>query len=120
MRPDADMPISSNQLVEALTQMPQRELVEVIATALALRSAEVASPEWQEAKLCLAEAQRQHDGSSQPTGWDLLLFARSQDPESHVTEGSGSLEEGEHCGHVLTGYAKQAISPICSKSVSLT
>jgi rubrerythrin len=118
VRPGADMTVSTNQLVEALVQMPQSELVEVIATALAQRTGEVARPEWHEARLCLAEAHRQHEGSNQPSDWDVLLFARAQNPEDHMDD--GSLQEGGHCGHTLRGYAKQVICPICGKPASLT
>lgn len=111
--------MTPKQLVEALVEMPQRELMQTIATALAQRTAEVAGPEF-EARLCLAEASLQHKGSEQLTAWDVLLFASSQNPAVHATEGLEPLEEGTHCGHVLTGYTKQAICPICGERVSLT
>jgi hypothetical protein len=50
--------MSQDEMIEALVALSQQALVGVVATALARRTAEVSRPEWEEARLCLAQAHR--------------------------------------------------------------
>ena len=110
----------NSSLIETLVKLPQRELLDVIAKALEQRAVDVGRPEWEEAKLCLAEVHRFHEGASQPSPWDVLLVARPRDAEPNDSHGVGLLQEGAHCGHTLVGYEKQAICPICGLPAELT
>jgi hypothetical protein len=110
----------NNSLIQTLVELPQRELMDVIARALEQRTADVARPEWEEAKLCLAEVHRFHEGSNQPGPWEVLLVARPRDAEPNDAQDFGASQEGAHCGHTLIGYEKQAICPICWQPAELT
>ena len=111
---------SSRELLDALIALPQRELVEVVALALEARKAEVARPEWQAAKLVLAELHRSSEGSGSPSSWDLLVLARPQRAGEFVEDGWGPSQEGICCGFVLASYAKRIICPVCGDPTSAT
>lgn len=113
-------PLSDRELVDALTSLPERRLVEVIATALEAREAEVARPEWQSAKLVLAEAHRAIEASDTASPWELLVLARPQDIGDFVTEGGGPSQEGGCCGLTLASYAKRIVCPVCGSQASAT
>lgn len=112
--------MSQDELIKVLVALPERELVDVVTTALSLRTAVVSRPEWEEARLCLAELHRFHEGSNQAGPWELLLLVRSERAGDYVSSGPGPTQEGAHCGHTLAGYTKRAICPLCSEAVSLT
>lgn len=107
-------------LIDALIALPQRELVEVVASALEARDAEVARPEWQAAKLVLVEAHRFNEDSGSPSPWELLVLARPQRLGEFVEDGSGPSQEGTCCGLTLAAYAKSIICPVCGKTASAT
>ena len=107
-------------LVDALIALPQRELVEVVALALEVREAEVARPEWQVARLVLAEATRFNEASGSPSDWDLLVLARPQRLGEFVEDGWGPSQEGSCCGMTLASYAKSIVCPVCGKLSSAT
>jgi len=112
-QPDSD-------LVGALAALPERQLVEVIALALEARKAEVSRPEWQSAKLVLAEAHRFNEASGTPSPWELLVLARPERPGEFVADGYGPSQEGGCCGLTLVSYAKRIICPVCGRPASAT
>ena len=65
--------LQNRELVDALTSLPERQLVEVIALALEAREAQVGRPEWQSAKLVLAEVHRFNEASATPSPWALIV-----------------------------------------------
>ena len=107
-------------LSDALIVLPQRELVEVVASALEAREAEVARPKWQAARLVLAEAHRFNEDSGSPPPWELLVLARPHRPGEFAEDGSGPSQEGTCCGLTLAAYAKNIICPVCGKPASAT
>ena len=113
-------PLSNRDLIDALIALPERELVEVVALALEAREAEVARPEWQAAKLVLAEAHRFNEASGSPSVWDLLVLARPQRLGEFVEDGWGPSQEGSCCGVTLASYAKSIVCPVCGKPASAT
>lgn len=113
-------PLTDRELVDLLVSLPQHRLVEVVALSLELRKAEVARPEWQEAKLVFAEAHRFNETSGTPSPWELLVLARPQTLGEFVTEGSGPSEEGSCCGFTLVSYAKRILCPVCGQQASAT
>lgn len=108
------------ELIAAIVALPERELVEVLCSAFERRTAELAMPEEEEARLCLVEAHRfrAHDGV--PAPWDLLVLARPREPGTFVTEGIGPTEEGTCCGVTLAAFAKRIVCPLCGKPASAT
>lgn len=114
------MTLPNRELVDALIALPERELVEVVALALEAREAEVARPEWQAAKLVLAEAHRFNEASGSPSAWELLVLARPQRPGEFVEDGGGPSQEGSCCGVTLASYAKRIVCPLCGMPASAT
>jgi len=112
----------TNSLVDALAQVPEDELVQILSKALEKRAASVGRPEWEEARYCLARLHRFHEGADlpTPTEWTVLLIAPSVDPKERVEDKLEPSQEGGHCGHTLTGYAKLVICPICGERAELT
>ncbi len=113
-------PLLHSDLVDALLSLPERQLVEVIALALEARKAEVGRPEWQSAKLVLAQAHRFNEASGTASPWELLVLARPQRHGEFVEEGYGLSQEGSCCGLTLVSYAKTIVCPICGKPASAT
>ncbi|OXJ26149.1 hypothetical protein CFB82_35460 [Burkholderia sp. HI2714] len=106
--------------MDALTSLPERQLVDVIALALEAREAKVGRPEWQSAKLVLAEVHRFDEASAVPSPWTLLVLARPQDPEEFIDDGHGPSQEGTCCGLTLVSYAKRIVCPVCGGPVTAT
>lgn len=105
-----------DELIAALSEMPERELIEVVNRALSLRAAEVARPEFEETKLLLAEAYR---GRTE-TEWELLILSSPAEPGAHCTDGIGPTQEGGCCGFTLAAYAKNIVCPVCGKTANAT
>lgn len=105
-----------DELIAALSSMPERDLIEVVNCALSRRSAEVARPEFEEAKLLLAEAYR----CSKEGEWDLLILSSPVEPGAHCTDGIGPTQEGSCCGFTLAAYAKNIVCPVCGNTTSAT
>lgn len=112
--------LQNRELVDALTSLPERQLVEVIALALEAREAEVGRPEWQSAKFVLAEAHRFNETSAVPSPWTLLVLARPQYSGEFVDEGLGPGQEGTCCGLTLVSYAKRIVCPVCGRPATAT
>lgn len=112
--------LQHGKLIAALAEMPERELVEVVNHALSRRSAEVAAPEFEEARLLLAEAHRGRNGDGQSSQWELLVLASPMEPGAHNTEGAGPTQEGSCCGVTLAAYAKSVICPLCGNPADAT
>lgn len=112
----------TNSLVDALAQLQEDEFVHILARALEVRAASVSRLEWEEARYCLARLHRFHEGANlpAPSKWEVLLIAPSVDPEMRVENDPEPSQEGGHCGHTLTGYAKLVICPICGERAELT
>ncbi|WP_155420419.1 hypothetical protein [Burkholderia cepacia] len=81
--------LQNRELVDGLTSLPERQLVEVIALALEAREAKVRRPEWESAKFVLAGAHRFNETSAVPSPWTLLVLARPQYSGEFVDEGQG-------------------------------
>jgi hypothetical protein len=113
-------PQPDRELADALASLPERRLVEVVALALEARKAEVSRPEWQTAKLVLAELHRFNEASGAPSPWELLLLARPEHLGEFVDEGHGPSQEGTCCGLALVSYAKRIICPVCGEPVGAT
>ncbi|WP_321909478.1 hypothetical protein [Burkholderia cepacia] len=112
--------LQNRELVDALTSLPERQLVEVIALALEARQAQVGHPEWQSARFVLAEVHRFNETSATPSPWALLVLARPQYPGEFVDEGHGPSQEGTCCGLTLVSYAKRIVCPVCGKPATAT
>lgn len=112
--------IPQSDLIAALIAMPERELVEVINHALQNRVAEVVDPEFEEARLLLAEAYRCRPAPGAEASWDLLILAAPMSPGSFVTDGHGPTQEGTCCGVSLAAYAKSIVCPLCGKAAFAT
>ncbi|EMN5130389.1 hypothetical protein [Burkholderia contaminans] len=112
--------LQNRGLVDALASLPERQLVDVIALALEAREAKVARPEWQSAKLVLAEVHRFHETPAASSPWTLLVLARPQYPGEFVDDGHGPSQEGTCCGLTLISYAKRIVCPVCGGPVSAT
>ncbi len=112
----------TKSLFDALAGLPEDEFVQILARALEKRAASVSRPEWEEARYCLARLHRFHEGANLParSKWEVLLIAPSADPTARVEDDPEPSQEGGHCGHTLTGYAKQVICPICGERAGLT
>lgn len=111
---------SHQELVAALKALPERSLVEVVASALEKRSAEVCRPGEEDARLCLAEAHRFTEASGTSSRWELLVLARPRELGEFASEGAGPTQEGSCCGVTLAGFAKRIVCPLCGKSVDAT
>jgi hypothetical protein len=105
-----------DDLIAVLGEMPERDLIEVVNRALSRRSAEVARPEFEEAKLLLAEAYR----GSKEAEWELLILSSPVEPGAHCTDGIGPTQEGSCCGLTLAAYAKNIVCPVCGKTANAT
>lgn len=112
--------LSNEQLITTLAELPEHALVETIALALEKRRAGVCRPEWEEAKLCLAEVHRFNESSGTPTSWELRVLARPQVPGEYVSEGDGPAQEGACCGVTLAAFAKRIVCPICGRPANAT
>lgn len=112
--------LQNRELVDALTSLPEQQLVEVIALALEAREAKVGRPEWESAKLVLAEAHRFNETSAVPSPWTLLVLARPQYSGEFVDEGQGPSQEGTCCGLTLVSYAKRIVCPVCGRPATAT
>jgi len=112
--------LQNSELVDALSSLPERQLVDVIVLALETREAKVGRPEWQSAKLVLAEAHRFNETSSTPSPWTLLVLARPQYPGECVDDGHGPSQEGTCCGLTLVSYAKRIVCPVCGRPATAT
>lgn len=108
------------ELVDALASLPERRLVEVVSQALEAREAEVSRPEWQSAKLVLAELHRFNEALGMQSPWELLLVARPQNLGEFVDEGCGPSQEGTCCGLTLVSYAKRMVCPACGQLADAT
>ena len=105
------------ELIAALVEIPERELVEVLNRVFSVRKLEVADHELEEARLLVAEAHRfREEGAS----WELLLLSRPVEPGEYCTEGSGPTQEASCCGFTLAAYAKNIVCPICGNPVDAT
>jgi hypothetical protein len=112
--------MSHQKLVAALLDLPEHELIEVVGKALSERKAEVGRPEWEEAKLFLAQAHRFNEPPGAPSRWEVLALARPLEPGDLIADGIGPTQEGSCCGFTLAAYAKRIFCPLCGETVNAT
>lgn len=111
--------LTHEQLITALTALPQRELVDVLNAVFSRRDAELVAPEFEEGRLILVEAYRAKDTDGSYSAWDFLVLASPAEKDAFCTD-IAPTQDGSCCGVVLASYAKAIICPLCRQRASAT
>lgn len=108
-----------SELVDVLMAMPQRELVDVLNDVLSRRVTDAVGPDFEDAKLVVAEAYRARNTYAYKSAWELLVLASPAEKDTFVTD-VAPTQEGSCCGVALRAYAKVVVCPLCGGHTNLS